>query len=241
LGRKTSRPPASATYRSNIADKHPTAPVALTPDAIGEPADPPRMPAGDRAGVADAEEHFVAKEVLGPPALIDGEEAEDYDTLLAQISYDVRPCDTIEAIWVRDVVDLVWQIRRLRRLEASLVVGSSHLGVEKMLNAFVDWLPARDLSRRWAAGDAAAVTQVDGLIAAAGHDREAVTAQTLASRVGEIDSLDRMITRAMIRRDAIMTRIARYRVEAAEEMRRARDAAAAIVAQTRNASTPNLR
>jgi len=240
LGRKTSRPPASATYRSNVADKHPVASVAPTPDAAGEAADPPRMPAGDRAELADAEEHFVAREVLGPPALIDGEAAENYDTLLAQISYDVRPCDTIKAVWVRDIVDLVWQIRRLRRLEASLVVGSSHLGVEKMLNAFVDWLPARDLSRRWAAGDAAAVTQVDGLIAAAGHDRQAVTAQTLASRVGEIDSLDRMITRAMIRRDAIMTRIARYRVEAAEEMRRARDAAAAIVAQTLNAGNRNV-
>jgi len=45
---------------------------------------------------------------LGAAPLLPREEVSGYDTLLARISGAVKPADILEEIWVRDVVDLVW-------------------------------------------------------------------------------------------------------------------------------------
>jgi hypothetical protein len=45
----------------------------------------------------------------------------------------------LEEIWVRDVVDLVWEARRLRRLKSSLVDASIHEGLTEILRIFVGW------------------------------------------------------------------------------------------------------
>ena len=57
---------------------------------------------------------------LPPPPLIEGENAAAYDDLLARISGTLKPADILEEIWVRDVVDLVWDAFRLRRFKAHL-------------------------------------------------------------------------------------------------------------------------
>jgi hypothetical protein len=56
---------------------------------------------------------------LGPPPLFEGEDAGAYDELLARISGAVKPTDIFEENWVGDIVDLVWEAVRLRRLKAS--------------------------------------------------------------------------------------------------------------------------
>ena len=60
-------------------------------------------------------------EIFGPPPLLDGESQEVYDTLLARVTGTVNPKDIIEEIWVHDVVNLVWEILRLRRLKVALL------------------------------------------------------------------------------------------------------------------------
>jgi len=53
---------------------------------------------------------------LGPPPLLEGEDAAAYAELLGRISRAVKPSDTFEEIWVQDIVDLEWEARRWRRL-----------------------------------------------------------------------------------------------------------------------------
>ena len=62
---------------------------------------------------------------FGPAPLIEGEDAGAYDELLVRISCAVRPGDIFEEIWVRDIVDLVWEAFRLRRLKACLVTAGA--------------------------------------------------------------------------------------------------------------------
>ena len=63
---------------------------------------------------------------LPPPSLVNGEDGAAYDQLAARIMAAVAPENVIEEIWVRDVVDLVWDVVRLRRLKAGLfTVGAS--------------------------------------------------------------------------------------------------------------------
>jgi hypothetical protein len=63
-------------------------------------------------------------EIFGPPPLLDGESQEAYDTLLARVTGTVSPKDIIEEIWVPDIVNLVWEILRLRRLKVALLSSS---------------------------------------------------------------------------------------------------------------------
>ena len=69
---------------------------------------------------------------LAPPPLIEGEDAASYDDLLTRISGTLKPADILEEIWVRDVVDLVWDAFRLRRLKAHLLTAAAHEGVAKL-------------------------------------------------------------------------------------------------------------
>src|SRR5215471_5572092 len=59
--------------------------------------------------------------LLGPRPLIDGEDGTNYDVILERISADVAPTDFVEEIWVRNVVDLVWESIRLRHLKSQLL------------------------------------------------------------------------------------------------------------------------
>ena len=54
---------------------------------------------------------------LGPPVLLEGEDIAQYEGLLARVTAAVVSADIIEEFWVRDMVDLVWEALRLRRLK----------------------------------------------------------------------------------------------------------------------------
>lgn len=58
---------------------------------------------------------------FGSPPLLPGEDTEAYNQLLTMVAETVRPTDVLEMIWVRDFVDLEWEIRRLRRIKANLL------------------------------------------------------------------------------------------------------------------------
>ena len=55
------------------------------------------------------------------PPLLSTENSGQYRSLLDQIAKCVKPKDVIEWLWVRDIVDLSWEIRRLRRFKALLI------------------------------------------------------------------------------------------------------------------------
>src|SRR6266853_2929280 len=84
--------------------------------------------------------------LLGPRPLIDGEDETNYDVILERISADVAPADFVEEIWVRNVVDLVWDSVRLRRLKSHLLQAAAHEGLAQVLTPLLDWASARQLS-----------------------------------------------------------------------------------------------
>ena len=68
------------------------------------------------------------------PVLLEGEDIADYEAMLARVTTAVVPEDIIEEFWVRDVVDLVWEALRLRRLKAALLVSSTAAGLREVLS-----------------------------------------------------------------------------------------------------------
>ena len=63
--------------------------------------------------------------LCGDPPVLSYEKRKDYETLLGAIAECVKPTDVIEWLWLKDVVDHTWEIRRLRRLKQQLIeIGS---------------------------------------------------------------------------------------------------------------------
>jgi len=158
---------------------------------------------------------------LAPPPLIEGEDAASYDDLLARISGTLKPADILEEIWVRDVVDLVWDAFRLRRLKAHLLRAAAHEGMAKLIGPLLDWDFTDQIARRWAVGDEGAVQTVETTLAAAGLTMDAVMARTLGLKIHEIERIDRMAMAAEARRNAILREIERHRATFARTLRRA--------------------
>src|SRR5436853_2282023 len=75
---------------------------------------------------------------LAPP-LVAGEDTAAYDDLMARLSDTLKPSDVLEEIWVRDIVDLVWEVFRLRRLKTHLMRAGAHEGMAQVLKPLVKW------------------------------------------------------------------------------------------------------
>jgi hypothetical protein len=158
---------------------------------------------------------------FGPAPLIEGENAAAYDELLVRISSAVRPADILEEIWVRDIVDLVWEALRLRRLQASLLTGGARRALALLLGPQLGWPQAEGLVRSWAAREPGAVAAVEEHLATAGTALEGLVARGLCIELGNIERIDRMIMTAEARRNAALREIDRHRASLGPRLRQA--------------------
>jgi hypothetical protein len=75
-------------------------------------------PALQTALTPDQQQYF---DLLGPPAIVEGEDEARYGRLLAGIVQTVQPVDVLEWIWVRDIVDQQWELLRYRSAKAQYI------------------------------------------------------------------------------------------------------------------------
>jgi hypothetical protein len=174
-----------------------------------------------------AEPRYRAKRLalFGRPPLIEGENSAAYDELLGRISAVVKPTDILEHIWLQEVVDLVWEILRLRRLKANLMAATAHQGLERVLKPLLKEseifgnTPARGLAQAWLAKDPEALKEVDKLLASAGLSVDAVMARTLSVNLDVIERIDRLITIAETRHNAALRELDRHRAVLGQDLR----------------------
>jgi hypothetical protein len=156
----------------------------------------------------------AAVALLPPPLLVNDEDAAAYDRLAARIAAAVAPGNAIEEVWVRDVVDLVWDVVRLRRLKAGLFrVGASD-GMKHLLHGIGEW---KHSARDWAARKPATVAAVNTLLSTAGLDANDLSTSTFVARIVQFDRIERMLAAAEVRRAAALHAIENRRV--AERLR----------------------
>ena len=157
--------------------------------------------------------------LFGPPQLIDGEDGEAYQELHERISLGVKPADIFEEIWVRDFVDLQWEILRWRRLKSSLMAASAFKGLQRVLEPF-SFEGNPDLVEDWAARKPDAIAQVNRMLENAGLTADTVMAQTLCENLESIRTMEAMIVMAERRRNDVLCQIERHRVTLAHRARR---------------------
>jgi hypothetical protein len=66
-------------------------------------------------------------ELWGKPPVLPTEDLKACEKLYLEIAKSVGPTDIIEWLWVKDIGDLSWEIRRLREFKVDLVEGQSYL------------------------------------------------------------------------------------------------------------------
>src|SRR5437016_3793695 len=116
-----------------------------------------RDPRNPRSSAAAA---TVRLSPFGPPPLLEGEDSAAYDDLLARVSAAVKPTDILEDCWVRDVVDLIWESFRLRRLKSNLMMVAAPEALQPLLEKLIND-GADQLTEDWARRKPKAVSRVN--------------------------------------------------------------------------------
>ena len=161
--------------------------------------------------------------IFGPAPILEGENAAAYDELLAQVSSALKPSDIIEEIWVRDVVDLTWEIFRGRRVKNCLVAAAVPNALREILSPLVDaqayseWMNA--LVKQWTAQKPSAIKRVSKYLASGKLTFDTVIARALRNQINSIERIDRSITIAEGRRNAVLREIDRRRATFAQTLR----------------------
>lgn len=73
--------------------------------------------------------------------LLPNEDKEEYEELLRSIVQQIRPSDVIEAIWVKDIIDFVWEAKRIRRWKTQILIQGQMQAIKDLIGPA---LPATD-------------------------------------------------------------------------------------------------
>jgi len=161
------------------------------------------------------------------PPLVLGESSTDYDALLSRVTQAVKPADVIEALWVKDVVYLTWEVQRLRRLKASLLMKAGRAALRDVLIKIKDpgilngvrIFTTPELIRAYVAGDDEAMSVVEAILHERGLSADSLMAQALADKLDEIERMERLIAGADARRNRALAEIERRRDAFARRLR----------------------
>ena len=117
---------------------------------------------------------------IAPTPLLPGEQVADYAEFALAIVKAAHPKDAIEDLLTRDVIDLSWEVLRLRRLKAGLLRGAISSSIYRVMSrlGYEDEY-AWKLAANWAAERKAAQKEVAGALQKAQLTMEDVMAETL--------------------------------------------------------------
>ncbi len=166
--------------------------------------------------------------------LLPGEDADQYDVLRESIVQQVKPADVIEAIWVKDIIDLTWEAKRSRRMRNRILVQARMKAVvELILPAFqkensvyiegITGPSVETLAAGWASGNESSTGRVNKYLQDRDLSAEDVTAHAFLLNLSAIERVDRLIFLVEHRRDALIREIERKRASLAQRLRAAPD------------------
>ena len=164
-----------------------------------------------------ASQPLVTAPLLGGSPLIRGENVRSYDELLERICATLQPRDSLEEIWIHDIVDLVWETFRLRRAKASLMTDAARRELERQLDTIHPG--AHQITIEWAAGGADAAVEVERLLASTGLSMDRIVAHAMSNALHNMERLDRMLVSVEGRRGAALRELDRHRAPLAQKLR----------------------
>jgi len=152
--------------------------------------------------------------------VLPNEDAEAYEKLNDQFRRAVSPQDVIEEILLRDVVDVTWEIQRLKDYKMQLLQAKREYSLRIILENFSDRNGYnKELYGEWKNGDKKAIKLINGFLSAKGLDPSAIDAFSFRSELDNMERFDRLIMQAEARRMAHLREVDRHRASLAAILR----------------------
>jgi hypothetical protein len=153
-------------------------------------------------------------QIFGDPALVGSEKREDYEKLAANIESAIKPPDAIGWLFMRDVTDWTWEIRRERILKGEVIkfyvkeivaeLIKSELGGEDRLDdAYFRIFIAEENLAQWVT-DPEDRADIDKELAAKGFDSSFILAQAYMKGADKFEAIDKRIAFHEQRRTAAL-------------------------------------
>jgi hypothetical protein len=150
---------------------------------------------------------------IAPSPLLPGEKQADYAEIALRIVKGAQPRDAVEEFLTRDVIDLTWDILRLRRMKAGLLRASAARGVRAILSTigYSDFSGQGRFAEEWARGKASTRQEFSEILKKAGLTMDDAMAEAFAKEIDSFERFDRMLASAEARRNNALREIDRHR------------------------------
>ena len=147
---------------------------------------------------------------FGPAPIFRGEDEEAYGELFESVFSYVEPTNFLEEIWARDIVDLTWDILRLRRFKQALVEPNMDDAIFTTLQpivgpTLVGWL--LDVKKRWAVQDPEAIAEVEAVLEKVNLSMATIVGRAFAKNLGAHERIDRLVASAEERRNNTINQV----------------------------------
>jgi hypothetical protein len=154
-----------------------------------QPSSLPAITTG-ASDVAFTDPPETVRPILDQAGVMRFERLPDYEGLLAALAQSLAPADAVDWIWVKDLADLIWEMRRLRAAKAAVLA--------------VSWAGAVSFMSSSPLG---------------GGDEPAPETEGHAyyRRLKDMERLDRMLTITGVRRDTVLRELEQRRTRRAAE------------------------
>ncbi|WP_162560702.1 hypothetical protein [Methylobacterium durans] len=164
--------------------------------------------------------------------LLPDEDVGQYDAILNCIVQQVKPSDVVETLWVKNIIDLIWESKRLQLWRSRILAQARLEAAEELMRPVLDanalstdnpqvsmpyaGLP---LAVGWVAGIPGALNKFEEYMCQRGLTSADVSARAFQIKLADIERIDRLIANADHRRDTLLREIERKRANLGQKLR----------------------
>ena len=138
------------------------------------------------------------------------ESEEEFQEICDGVYKEIRPQGIIERIYVDEIVDIVWQIIRLKRCKAGVTNLAFHDASAKILYRLMQAGP--EIAREWISNPKIA-KKVEAELATYKLDSSVIIAEAIRKSACELEPIETLLASMESRRDKTLLRISQYRAE----------------------------
>jgi hypothetical protein len=173
----------------------------------------------------DQKTEIVTVALRSKPPVLRSESADEYTSLHKTLVEEIRPQGAIEAVYVEEITDLIWEIKRLRNCKVSVIHQMSRPALKSLLTGLLpaaQHIKAQALTDRWFE-DVAAKEEVSEFLKRFDLDESAIEAEAIKLASEQLEWLDKSLVSAGSRLDKALRFVKSYRAGFIDDVRRHSD------------------
>jgi hypothetical protein len=152
--------------------------------------------------------------LFGDPPLVGNEKRAEYEQLFVALVEALKPVDTLVWIFIRDVTDITWEIRRERKIKAEIInVLETEVMIELVSSTEKKIKPiAYERTVRAWTNNSNERSKIEKKLASYGYDRNYILSQAFIRGADSIGSIDQRLAGYEMRR-ALILRSAEFHID----------------------------